>query len=81
MKYVFYEQSQNHTGGFERIRKVSVYASNAAEANRKAIEDHGIYFDGVSKGIDCACCGDRWHRLYDWPPTSSEISAMKVIAI
>jgi hypothetical protein len=21
----------------------------------------GIYFDGVSNGIDCKCCGDRWY--------------------
>jgi len=23
-------------------------------------EKNGIYFDGVSKGLDCDCCGDRW---------------------
>ena len=25
----------------------------------------GIYFDGVSKGMDCRCCGDRWSE--PWP--------------
>ena len=22
-----------------------------------------VYFDGVEKGIDCECCGDRWNKL------------------
>ena len=22
-----------------------------------------IYFDGVEKGIDCECCGDRWDKI------------------
>lgn len=21
-----------------------------------------VYFDGVSEGLDCECCGDRWWR-------------------
>jgi len=21
----------------------------------------GVYFDGVDKGMDCPCCGNRWH--------------------
>ncbi len=21
-----------------------------------------IYFDGVEKGVDCECCGDRWNE-------------------
>ena len=38
-----------------------IYASDKNEANRIA-KAKGIYFDGVSKGIDCECCGDRWHE-------------------
>ena len=22
-----------------------------------------VYFDGVEKGIDCECCGDRWDKI------------------
>lgn len=24
-----------------------------------------VYFDGVSQGLDCECCGDRWWRAAD----------------
>ena len=65
----------NNTGGFyidiEAIcppsqislvgHDVYIEAENAGEANKLA-EENGIYFDGVSKGIDCSCCGDRWFR-------------------
>jgi len=27
-------------------------------------EDLGIYFDGIRRGFDQACCGDRWVYLY-----------------
>ena len=27
-------------------------------------ENIGLYFDGVEKGRDCPCCGDRWHKAY-----------------
>ena len=38
-----------------------IYASDKNESNRIA-KAKCIYFDGVSKGIDCECCGDRWHE-------------------
>lgn len=25
-----------------------------------------MYFDGVSKGKDCPCCGDRWYTLGEY---------------
>ena len=25
-----------------------------------------VYFDGVEKGVDCECCGDRWIRFSEW---------------
>ena len=34
---------------------------NAAE---KIGRDIGLYFDGVSLGKDCPCCGDRWYGLW-----------------
>lgn len=35
----------------------------------------GIYFDGVAKGRDCGCCGDRWHKSWDGGETEPQIDA------
>lgn len=43
---------------------VIIEAESADEANHIA-ESIGIYFDGVEKGIDCPCCGDRWYTVSD----------------
>ena len=62
---LFYTFSQNNSGGEWTNRpdvcytNVIVEATSADHANQIAI-DKGIYFDGVSKGIDCDCCGNRW---------------------
>ena len=40
-----------------------VEAPNATAANARA-EQAGAYFEGVDKGIDCECCGDRWHCFW-----------------
>ena len=29
----------------------------------KEITPNEVYFDGVEKGLDCSCCGDRWSRF------------------
>jgi hypothetical protein len=65
----WYEYRQNNSGGhFAYSDKVSnsvlIEASSAAEANSKA-ESIGIYFNGCTKGIDCACCDDRWCEEYE----------------
>lgn len=66
---------QNNSGGFHLdIEPVSdsvtlvghnvhIEAENATQANKIA-ELNGVYFDGVSSGLDCDCCGDRWSRVY-----------------
>lgn len=64
MKNQFYEFNQNNSGGvFEVDDKVChrlfIEANNVYEAINKA-EELGVYFNGVSKGLDCSCCGDRW---------------------
>jgi hypothetical protein len=43
------------TFGFHTI----IEANDLQQAIQIA-EKNGIYFDGVSKGLDCDCCGDRW---------------------
>lgn len=64
----FYEFSQNNSGGGFDVdkkvcNKVFIEAESADEANAIA-QELGIYFDGVEKGIDCGCCGDRWYEAY-----------------
>ena len=65
----FYTYSQNNSGGwFEYNKNVCEYviieAKSAEHANNIA-KSIGIYFDGCSQGIDCSCCGDRWHEQDD----------------
>lgn len=61
---MFFTFSQNNSGGaFEGFQFVIIEADSANEANNLA-ESHDIYFDGVSKGMDCSCCGDRWARKW-----------------
>jgi hypothetical protein len=60
----FYEIYQNNSEGFfltNMPRFLWVEASSVEEACAIA-EEHGVYFDGIDKGIDCPCCGDRWYR-------------------
>lgn len=63
---MFYEFHQNNTGGSFEVtdtlcRRLFIEADSEAEAITKA-EELGCYWDGVVKGIDCPCCGDRWYR-------------------
>ena len=39
-------------------------ATDTHNADSRA-ENIGIYFDGVDRNMDCACCGDRWRRSDD----------------
>jgi hypothetical protein len=43
---------------------VVIEAINSYDANCRA-EDLGLYFYGCKSGIDCPCCGDRWHPQRD----------------
>lgn len=60
----FYEFRQSNPGGFfdkDMPRYLWIEASSEEEACAIA-EEHGVYFDGIEKGIDCDCCNDRWYR-------------------
>ncbi len=62
----FYRFRQNNSGGmFDGSGIVYVQAENTDEANKIA-EENGIYFNGCHEGIDCDCCGDRWHETDSW---------------
>jgi hypothetical protein len=64
MKY--YEFTQNNSGGRfytddKLCHRLIIQAIDENEAISKA-ESLGCYWNGVSKGYDCDCCGDRWYR-------------------
>jgi hypothetical protein len=65
MKY--YKFRQNNSRGYYTDPAVSVIvlAKNSDDANHQVLQ-HGVYFDGVSCGSDCCCCGDRWYKTDDW---------------
>ena len=63
----FYLFRQNNSGGDWDLSNPNLGISTYIEANseEEAIsraEEIGMYFDGVAKGVDCDCCGDRWKR-------------------
>lgn len=71
----WFEFKQNNSGGRFIVNdkvcnKLLIEAVSFNEAVRKA-EELGCYWDGVSKGIDCSCCGDRWSK-YDNEPVNIE---------
>ena len=55
-----YVYRQNNSGGVIMGPKwIIVQAENEKIALDKA-KEAGLYLDGVSLGIDCSFCGDRW---------------------
>ncbi len=56
-----YVYRQNNSGGYiiKPAKFIIVEAENESAALDKA-KEAGLYLDGVSRGIDCSCCGDRW---------------------
>ena len=57
---------QNNSGGqFMGPKFVVVKANDADQANQIAQDQGPVYFQGVAKGIDCDCCGDRWYPVHD----------------
>lgn len=60
---------QNNSGGSFCVdysngtgERVFVLAKNEVSALDLLENKSVIYFDGVSQGLDCECCGDRWCR-------------------
>lgn len=62
-----YSFRQNNSGGWFHVPAITVYvhADTPEQANAVA-EANGLYFHGVSKGLDCECCGDRWYPADDY---------------
>ncbi len=66
---MFYEFDQNNSGGSFIVddnvcHRLFIEANSEEEAIAKA-EDLGCYWNGVTDGIDCPCCGDRWTPYAD----------------
>ena len=63
---LFYTYRQNNSGGnWVGPVYVIVEAASPEEADDIACA-HGVYFNGVKEGWDCACCGDRWISTCEW---------------
>lgn len=67
---MFFTYRQNNSlGVFHADDKVAVYviieADGAKEADQRAQDWAGIYFNGCDSGDDCPCCGDRWSEAWD----------------
>lgn len=67
----FFNFSQNNSGGSFHVDdergigpELWIEATDYHHANARA-EQIGLYWDGVDAGIDCSCCGDRWHPAWD----------------
>lgn len=67
----FFKFAQNNSGGSFDIDdaagigpRVWIEANDEAHAMQRA-RDIGLYFDGVEKGNDCPCCGDRWSSPWE----------------
>lgn len=63
---MFFHYHQNNSGGGMDIDdnihiNIIIEAKDNLHADTLA-QQIGIYFDGIEKGEDCECCGDRWSR-------------------
>ena len=60
MVYVY---TQNNSGGYYRdpAKYIIVVDANDSDEALGIAEMAGLYLYGMAKGVDCSCCGDRWH--------------------
>ena len=70
-------RQNNSFGTFHGPVAVIVEAHSHHEANGRAEDEAGVYFNGCADGRDCNCCGDRWYRAdeydgYDVPSIYGE---------
>ena len=57
-----YSFRQNNSGGvfLEPAQSIIVVAAKSEDHALEIAKKAGLYLNGVSRGIDCECCGDRW---------------------
>ena len=75
----FFTYSQNNSGGFfdfDKNKGITAYVIIEAHDGDHAdlrFKNIGGYFDGVSKNMDCDCCGDRWTPKADWAERGDDV--------
>jgi hypothetical protein len=66
---MFYAFNQNNSGGSfimdDNVAHFVIIEADSVDAACDKAEEVGIYFDGIDKGYDCECCGDRWYQPWD----------------
>jgi hypothetical protein len=66
MEARFYEFRQNNSGGSfdvdNNVCKWMFIEANDCEQANELAQNLGVYFNGCDSGLDCDCCGDRWHE-------------------
>ena len=64
---MFYCFSQNNSYGELHedgdVQAHVIIEANSVEGANDRAERIGIYFNGIENGLDCSCCGDRWHTV------------------
>jgi len=60
MVYVY---RQNNSGGYYRdpAKYIVVVDANDSDEALGIAHKAGLYLYGCVTGVDCSCCGDRWH--------------------
>lgn len=69
---MFYTYHQNNSGGFFKGPSIVIVEADSHEEADEIAQENGVYFDGVDKGIDCECCGDRWYRSWVKPTNTPQ---------
>jgi hypothetical protein len=62
---MIYSFHQNNSGGYYDLPAKNIIVKDARDsehATEIAIAA-GMYLQGVSLGVDCDCCGDRWYGI------------------
>jgi hypothetical protein len=72
---MFYTYYQNNSGGRwtndDNVNQYVIIEAESAELANEKAETIGIYFEGVNRGRDCECCGDRWDRARETEGTKT----------
>ena len=75
-----YSFHQNNSGGFYALPAKNIIVKDARDSEHatEIAMAAGMYFNGVSRGIDCECCGDRWYGMdYEFNTVEEAIESAK----
>ena len=62
---MIYSFHQNNSGGYYTApaKNIIVVDAKSEDQALETAKKAGLYLNGVSMGMDCDCCGDRWHNM------------------